>query len=283
MSVERCRLPIAPALPPRKRRVSADSLRVLLMMLVGEFAFLLGAGVLAGPPRPEALWFGSLMWWAVSACIIGLILTYFGWNGAIYPQGVVSYVRDAQNLVIRTPRVRKAIIGSLFVVSNVVFGACSVVALCWAISVGAELRRSWWSGMVTTSLFLPVSLYIARHVCRFAFRSPGITLAPTGISGRTEGGHLEETDWGAVSAVSAVRTEAARRLPAYTSVRIETARAAFTASSMAFDSDPHGVTSVIEFFRQHPEHRNALQDPRAALELVRNAMLSGWRGAEAAA
>lgn len=283
MTVGRDQLPINVPPPPTTLVFRWPTCLLLGLGAVIVLSTVLGIAFLwGGPLAPNLLFKGALCVWFVYFCVPVSAVAMLPGRNTQYAPGRVSYVRRPGRMTICAPlRVQIVAMGyaSLGFVS---MGACSVLTLWWALN-----ERVFWEsngiGMAAISLLLPIGIGLLRWTASIA-TTRGITLTPTHLEARAEGQRLRKAPWEALGLVTVCEFEASKLFPAYTSLGMTTdLDNPLIVSSSILGSDPDSVRCVIEFFRQHPEHRKALEDPRAALALVRNAMLSGWRGAEAAA
>ncbi|SDQ09739.1 hypothetical protein [Leucobacter chromiiresistens] len=283
MIIDRFRLPIVGDPPPLKPESRSPTVRILGACAVGILGGVLSiALIVGGQLTPKLLFMGTVYGVIAYFCWGRVMMAVWPSKRTMYLPGSVSYEQQSGRLRMRTPLAAKTTFVAFWALGLIGSGASSTVALCWSVAEATGWEKSWIR-MGLVSLFLPLGIGILISTFWRVRTTCGVSLAPTSICGQAEGMRLEEVPWESLRAASVGETPATKFTPLFTSLRLTTDRGAFHASSAALGSDPHSVRCVIEFFQQHPEHRNALEDPRAALELVRNAMLSGWRGTEAAA
>ena len=275
MKIERFHLPVTRT--PRAQEASVR--QPLLLTLVGgagvAIALVIAIGSVGRALSPEQLHRAGLCWTVVYFGIPGMIMSVTKHGAARYERGVVSFVRQPGGLVIRTPRILRVAIGVFLAIGLVGVGTSSTIAFCWAISSGAKIGPSGWLVMAVTSLLLLFGIGMVGIVVRTVRRSSGITLTPTHVSAEAEGRRLPMTPWKELDPVVAEYIEPKRHPPGFARVLITTEWDRFAVTAPGIASDPYSVQYIIEFFRQHPEHRHVLVDPRAALNLVKRALAAG--------
>lgn len=277
MTVDRFRLPITAPPPPMTSALRWPTPWLLGLGAVIVLSAVIGTVMLhRRPVAPKFLFQGAVCLWILCMCTPALVVAAYRSRQMQYAPGRVSYLRQAGSVTIRTPLRAGTVIAAYFSLVCIGMGACAVITLWWALN-----EREFWEangkGMVTMCIWLPIGIGLLMGTINLA-TTRGITLTPTHIRAQAGWQRLRDVPWEALGLVSVEEYEAEKLVPAYTSLAMTSDyQNVFIVSSASLGSDPDSVRCVIEFFRQHPEHRQTLGDPRAALELVRGAMMAGWR------
>lgn len=276
MAVERIRLTVTAA-PPFDSEARPSAFLVLVLGATSVAGAICSVVIFLGAPLTGPRLFEGAVWAsAVYFCVPAIAWMLWRPGSAQYVPGQVSYEQQPGSLTIRTPRAAKVMILIYMSLGCVALGTCSVIALCWTISSGDQLTLVRWVLMPVACVLLPAGIGMMIWAIRFGCTRLGVTLTPTHVSAQAEGSRLVEVDWEAITSVSVALTEPTKYAPATSRLSITLADGEFSASWVALASDPHSVRQVVEFFRQHPEHRHTIADASAAMRLVQRELAAGW-------
>ncbi|MDR6201085.1 hypothetical protein QE374_002994 [Microbacterium sp. SORGH_AS428] len=127
------------------------------------------------------------------------------------------------------------------------------------------LPAPWGPRLTRSGPYILGVIGIATLVVRIVRRRvpAGLTLSPRGVTGIRGCGALD-WPWDELAQVSVVAAPAARL-----SLLRAGGAPLITAPSLSLGSDPNLVAALVEFYRQHPEHRDALEV--GGVEAVRRA------------
>lgn len=282
MSIDRFLLPVSESPAPPRYRTLRRLLCALGLGAAIALCLLYRAEVLDGYVFwPIEIWEHAVNTSIVYFCALALVAVLWRQRQMRPEPGAVSYERRTGGLTIRTPvATTTALLGGT-ALGLIGLGACSVLTLISSRPPAVWLWDWGTTLMAVSAVCLPVGTDLAIRTVDYALNTRGVTLTPKHISAQAEGSRLAEVPWDALRTVSAPHIAATKLAPAGTFLVLLTDWEAFAAQRAAFNSDLQTVRRIIEFFHQHPEHRQALVDPREAVQLVQRKMAAGPKEEEA--
>lgn len=282
MTVDRFLLTTAEHRPPSPRRTFRRVLCALGLGAVIALTLWYRVEVLDDfVPWPGDFWEHAVNLAIVYFCLLALIAVLRPrWRTDPEP-GVVGYARRPGSLTICAPIASTTWLLAAAALGLIGLGMCSLIMLIWSRPPAVWLW-DWGLTLIAVGVAcLPAGIDLAIRTIAYAITTRGVTLTPTRISAQAEGSRLTEVPWEELRSVTAPVVAATKLSSAGAFLMLATDWEVFTASSAAFDSDVRSVQQIIEFYRRHPEHRGALDDPRTALELVQRAPTTPSSGGDA--
>lgn len=282
MTVDRFRLSVGERLPASPLRAFLRSVYALGLGAVIALTLWYRVEVIDDfVPWPSDIWEHAVNLSIVYFCVLALVAVLRPrWRTDPEP-GAVTYERRSGGLTIRTPVAATTWLLAAAALGLIGLGACALGMLIWSRPPAVWLW-GWESTCVALCVAcLPAGIDLAIRTIAYAITTRGVTLTPTRISAQAEGSRLTEVPWEELRSVTAPVVAATKLSSAGAFLMLATDWEVFTASSAAFDSDVRSVQQIIEFYRRHPEHRGALDDPRTALELVQRAPTTPSSGGDA--